>query len=86
MTVYRPDPSLEFRLQEHGCSETDVHPNVMIDVHPEPEQLQDFPKVLGKEQIEVNLIKEGKAAQPIFLIASMSVYLKRALFDLLNKI
>lgn len=42
--VYWPDPSMGSGIQEHECLEVEKKV-VMGDANPEPEQLQDYPKL-----------------------------------------
>lgn len=57
----------------------------MVDANVELEEMQDRPKDQEEELIEVNLAKEGRSAQPVFVSASLSLKHKMALFKLLRE-
>lgn len=59
MTVYRPYLSLGSGPQKYECIEAGEEA-IILDVHPEPVQLQDGPKDQGEEPIVFNLVEEGK--------------------------
>lgn len=52
----------------------------IVDDYFEP-AFQDHPKDQGEEKIEINLAKEEKETQPIFLSTSLSAKLEQALVD-----
>lgn len=58
MAVHEPDPSLQSRLREHECLKANEAKAIMIDVHPEVEQMQNRPKDLENEIIGLTLQKE----------------------------
>lgn len=62
LTNCGPNPSLGSGSQEYECFEADEESEV-TDVNLEPEQMQDRPKALDEELIEVNLGGEGREAQ-----------------------
>lgn len=78
-----PNHSLGSEPQDHECLE--AYKDVMVDGDPESEHVQDHLKDQGAKLIEMNLVKEGKRAQPVFISDSLSLEHKKALHEFLNK-
>lgn len=70
MTIFRGSP-LGFGPQTHECVKNDVNREaLLIDVDPEPEQLQDRSKDQGEELIKMDIIERGKNADSIYIQCS----------------